>query len=131
MRRSGFPEEQIIGVPKEHGAGLSAAELCRKYGVNVATLYKWRTKYGDMEVSDAWKLKALEDENRRLKKLLAKAMLDVAALRELLEKTSDAQLAEECRGLGDWGEGLLVAPCLRTYQHGSENVSLCVQAARR
>ena len=72
--------------PEERQAGLPAAELCRKYGVSGATFYKWRSKYGGMEVSDARKLKGLEDENRRLKKLLAESMLDVATLRELLAK---------------------------------------------
>lgn len=86
MRRSRYPEEQIIGILKEHEAGLPAAELCRKYGVSDATFYKWRSKYSGMEVSDARKLKALEDENRRLKQLLAESMLDVATLRELLGK---------------------------------------------
>ena len=88
MRRSRYREEQIIGILKEHQAGLPAAELCRKYGYSVsgATFYKWRSKYGGMEVSDARKLKGLEDENRRLKKLLAESMLDVATLRELLAK---------------------------------------------
>ena len=86
MRRSRYREEQIIGILKEHQAGLPAAELCGKCGVSGATFYKWRSKYGGMEVSDARKLKGLEDENRRLKKLLAESMLDVATLRELLAK---------------------------------------------
>ncbi len=86
MRRSRYREEQIIGILKEHQAGLPAAELCRKYGVSGLTFYKWRSKYGGMEVSDARKLKGLEDENRRLKKLLAESMLDVATLRERLAK---------------------------------------------
>jgi putative transposase len=86
MRRSRFREEQIIGILKEHQAGLSAQELCRKYGVSDATFYKWRSKYGGMDLSDARKLKALEDENRRLKKLLAEAMLDAATLKEMLRK---------------------------------------------
>ena len=74
MRKSRFTEGQIIKVLKEHSAGLSAGELCRKYGVSDATFYKWRSRYGGMEISDARKLKALEDENRRLKKLLAEFM---------------------------------------------------------
>ncbi len=86
MKRSRFSEEQIIGILKEHQAGLSAAELCRKHGVSDATFYKWRSKYGGMEVSDAKKLKNLEDENRRLKKLLAEQMLDNSTLKEMLTK---------------------------------------------
>jgi putative transposase len=86
MRRSKYSEEQIIGILKEHDAGLPTAEICRKYGVSGATFYKWRGKFGGMEVSDARKLKALEDENRKLKKLLAESMLDVSTLREMLGK---------------------------------------------
>jgi putative transposase len=86
MRRSRFSEEQIIGALKEHAVGFSAADLCRKYGISEATFYKWRTKYGGMEISDARKLKALEDENRKLKKLLAESMLDATTLREMLGK---------------------------------------------
>ena len=84
MKRSRFSEEQIIGILKEHSAGLSAAELCRKHGISDATFYKWRSKYGGMEVSEAKRLKLLEDENARLKKLLAESMLDVATLKEAL-----------------------------------------------
>jgi putative transposase len=86
MKRSRFSEEQIIGILKEHQAGLSAAEICRKYGISDATFYNWRNKYGGMEASDAKRLKALEDENRKLKKLLAESVLDVATLKELLGK---------------------------------------------
>lgn len=86
MKRSRFTEEQIIGVLKEHQAGLSAAELCRKHGISDATFYNWRSKYGGMEVSEAKRLKQLEDENSRLKRLLAESMMDVSTLREMLGK---------------------------------------------
>ena len=86
MRKSRFGEEQNIGILKEHQAVMPVADLCRKHGISDATLYTWRSKYGGMEVSDARKLKALEDENRRLKKLLAESMLDVATLREMMGK---------------------------------------------
>ncbi len=86
MRKSRFSEEQIIGILKEHQAGLSAAELCRKHGISDATFYKWRSRFGGMEVSEAKRLRALEDENGRLKRLLAEAMLDVSTLREMLGK---------------------------------------------
>jgi putative transposase len=86
MKRSRFTEEQIIGVLKEHQAGLSAAELCRKYGISDATFYNWRSKYGGMEFSEAKRLKQLEDENAKLKKLLTESVTDVATLREMLGK---------------------------------------------
>ena len=86
MRKGRFSEEQIIKVLKEHQAGIPIVELCRKHGISDATFYTWRSKYAGMEVSDARKLKALEDENRKLKKLLAESMLDVATLREALAK---------------------------------------------
>ena len=86
MKRSRFSEEQIIGILKEHQAGLGATELCRKHGVSDATFYKWRAKFGGMEVSDAKKLKALEAENAKLKKLLAEQMMDVSTLKEMLGK---------------------------------------------
>jgi putative transposase len=86
MKRSRFSEEQIIGVLKEHEAGAKAADLARKHGISEATLYNWKSKYGGMDVSEAKRLKALEEENAKLKKLLAESMLDAAALRELLSK---------------------------------------------
>jgi len=86
MKRSRFSEEQIIAILREQEAGAKTAEVCRKHGISDATFYKWRGKFGGMEVSDARKLKALEDENRKLKKLLAESMLDVSTLREMLGK---------------------------------------------
>ena len=86
MKKSRFSEDQIIGVLKEHQAGIPTAELCRRQGISEATFYNWRSRYGGMEVSDARRLKSLEDENRRLKKLLAESMLDVATLKEALGK---------------------------------------------
>lgn len=86
MKRNRFSEEQIIGILKEHEAGVSVSELCRRHGVSDASIYKWKAKYGGMDVSEAKKLRALEDENGKLKRLLADAMLDNAALKDLLGK---------------------------------------------
>ena len=86
MKRSRFSEEQIIGILKEHQAGMTPAELCRKHGISDATFYTWRKKFGGMEVSDVKRLKTLEAENARLKKLLAEQMMDVSTLREMLGK---------------------------------------------
>lgn len=86
MKKSRFSEERIIEVLKEHQAGIPTAEVCRKHGISEATFYNWRNRYGGMEVSDARRVKSLEEENRRLKKLLAESMLDVATLKEALGK---------------------------------------------
>ena len=82
MRKSRFTEAQIIGIIKEQEAGMPTAEVCRKHGLSQGTFYKFKSKYGGMEVSDAAKLKALEDENAKLKRLLADAELDKSILRE-------------------------------------------------
>ena len=84
--RKRHTEEQIIGVLKEAEAGAKALDLCRKHGISDATFYKWRAKFGGMEVSDAKKLRALEDENRRLKQLVADQALDNVVLKDLLKK---------------------------------------------
>ena len=86
MKRSRFDEEQIIRILKEQEAGLGTADLCRKHGISSAIFYKWKAKYGGLEVSDARKLKALEDENAKLKRMLADSMLDNVALKDLLGK---------------------------------------------
>jgi putative transposase len=86
MKRSRFSEEQIIGILKEHDASVTVADLCRKHGVSDASIYKWKAKFGGMDVSEAKRLRSLEDENTRLKRLLADAMLDNAALKDLLGK---------------------------------------------
>jgi putative transposase len=86
MKRSKFTEEQIIGILREQDAGAKTAELCRRHGISSATFYAWKAKFGGMEVSDAKRLKALEEENARLKRLLAESLLDQAALKDLLSR---------------------------------------------
>jgi putative transposase len=86
MRRSRFSEAQIIGMLKEQKAGLATADVCRKYGLSPATFYKLKAKFGGLEVSDARRLRQLEDENLKLKRLLAEAMLDNTVLKDLLGK---------------------------------------------
>jgi putative transposase len=86
MKRSKFSEEQIIGILREQEAGSPTAEVCRRHGISSATFYAWKAKFGGMEVSDAKRLKGLEDENAKLKRLLADAMLDNAGLKDRLAK---------------------------------------------
>jgi len=118
-------KEHIITILNEHQAGLSAAELCEKHGISEATFYKWRSKFGRMEVSDAKRLRALEAENERIKKLLAEMMMDVATLREILGKTVFAQLETESRhsqaGPAMWGKVRVFNPICVANLH---NLSL-------
>ena len=86
MKPSRFTEEQIIGILREQEAGAATADVCRKHGVSSATFYKWKARYGGLDVSDARRLKALEDENAKLKKLLAEAILDNAMLKDINSK---------------------------------------------
>lgn len=88
MRRSRFSEEQIIGILKEADAGAATADLCRRHGISPATFYHWKARFGGLDVSDARRLRQLEDENRKLKQLLADAALDNHVLKELLRKNS-------------------------------------------
>jgi putative transposase len=86
MRRSRYTEEQIVSILKQHEAGLGTEELCRRHGISQQTFYRWKAKYGGLDINDARKLKALEDENRRLKRLVADLSLDNAALKDVLSK---------------------------------------------
>jgi putative transposase len=86
MKRSRFSEEQIIGILREQETGQKTADVCRRHGISEATFYKWKSKYGGLDVSEAKRLKSLEDENTRLKKLLAEAMLDNAMLKDVAAK---------------------------------------------
>jgi putative transposase len=91
MKRSRFNEEQIIAILKEQEGGMPMAEVCRRHGISSATFYKWKSKFGGLEVSEARRLRSLEEENSRLKKLLAEAMLDNAVLKDLASKNGDAR----------------------------------------
>ena len=96
MKRTIRTEEQIIGILQEHEAGAKCADLCRKHGMSEGTFYAWKAKYSGMTVSEAKRLRALEDENAKLKRLLAEQLLDMAAMKELLSKNCDAR--REARG---------------------------------
>jgi len=121
MMKSRFSEEQIIGVLREHDAGTATAEVCRRHGISEQTFYRWKAKYGGLEASDARKLKGLEDENRRLKKLLAEAMLDVASLKDLLGKTEIACGTASCGASSDGEAALLAASGLQAGRGRSQD----------
>src|ERR1700741_4646572 len=95
MKRKRHTEEQIIAIRKEHEAGVKTADLCRKHGISEASFYNWKAKYGGLEVSEAKRLKGLESENARVKKLLADAMLHNSALKDLLAKKGCRPLPSE------------------------------------
>ena len=119
------------GILKEHQAGISAKELCRKHGVSDGTFYRWRSKYGGMEVSEARRLKALEAENAKLKKMLAEQMLDVAMLKEMLGKTSEARCKATRCGPGHDRETLQPAAGLRPGRDRSACVSAWINQTCR
>ena len=98
MKPSRFTEEQIIGILREQESGAKTSDVCRKHGISSATFYKWKAKFGGMDVSDARRLKTLEDENTKLKKLLAEVMLDNAMLKEITSKNGDARRQTGSRG---------------------------------
>jgi len=107
MKKSRFSEEQIIAILREQEAGLKTADVCRKHGISLPTFYHWKSKFGGMDVSDAKRLRALEDENFKLKKLLAESMLDIAMLKDIASKNGDARCqAGSCRARcgGSWHE---------------------------
>ncbi len=95
MKRSRFSDEQIIGILKEQEAGAATADVCRRHGISGATFYKWKAKFGGLEVTEAKRLRTLEAENAKLKKLLAEAMLDIAMLNGISTKNGDARRETE------------------------------------
>jgi putative transposase len=103
MKRKRFSEEQIIAILREHEAGVAAADLRRKHGMSSVSLYAWKAKFGGMDVSDAQKLRALEAENAKLKRLLADSMIDSAGLKDLLAKNGDARAEARSRHASDSG----------------------------
>ena len=121
MKRARFTEEQIIAVLKEHEAGAKTADLARKHGISEATLYNWKAKYGGMDVSEARRLKALEEENAKLKKLLAEQMLDAAALRELLSKNGRARRQTRRSGAPAGHDGPVGTAGLLDRQRGPDH----------
>jgi hypothetical protein len=128
MKRKQFSEEQIIGILKEAEAGAVVTDLCRRRGMSGGTYYAWKTKFGGLEVSDAKRLRALEEENARLKRLLADTMLDNAGLMDLLSKNGDVpRKAGSCRASpDDAGDERAAGVCCRrsgSHEHAIPLVS--------
>lgn len=131
MRRSRFTEEQIIAILREQEGGIRTADVCRKHGISGATFYKWKSKYGGLDVSEARRLKVLEDENARLKKLLAEAMLDNTMLKDIASKNGNARRQTGGRGSPlrhAWGEP---APGVFCDRGGSDLGALSLASSRR
>ena len=131
MKKGRFTEEQIIGILKQHEAGRKVPELAREIGVSAATIYTWKSKYGGMDVSDAQKLKGLEDENRRLKHLVADLSLDKEVLKAVIQKNGWSLPAcrhEEGRGFRQRTVPGERAPGLQAIGNGSRQLSLRAEA---
>ena len=126
MKRARFTEEQIIGVLKEHEAGAKTADLARKHGVSEATLHNWKAKYGGMDVSEAKRLKQLEEENAKLKKLLAEQMLDAAALREFRQKNGRARRQARRRRASSGRDGPVGTAGLFDRRRGAQDDPLSI-----
>jgi putative transposase len=131
MKGSRFTEEQIIGILREQEAGARTEEVCRRHGISNATFYKWKAKYGGLEVSDARRLKALEDENRRLKRLRADSLLDNAALKDILGKTFEACGAASSSDAGNGASRAESAARVRASGVGPFDSALPLQATGR
>ncbi len=131
MKKKRFTEEQIIGILREQEAGAKVADLARKYAVSEATLYNWKAKFGGMDVSEAKRLKALEEENAKLKKLLADQMLEAAALRELLEKNGRARRQARSRRASSGRDGPVGASGLLHRRRRPHDGPLCPEASGR
>ena len=131
MKRTRYSEEKIIGILTEHDAGATCADLCRKHGMSEGTFYAWKAKYGGMMVPDAKRLKALEDENAKLKKLLAEQILDAAAMKELLSKNGRVRREARSRRASSGQAGPIGAAGLPPRRCGSQDDPLPINQTAR